>query len=426
MAAKEVLRQVRTIDPLSKTDRVADVWLDNGTIREIADRLDDDLPETEEIDARGAILGPGLVDLYGRTGEPGFEERDTLESLAKSAIAGGYTRVTLLPKTVPPIDTPAGVAQLYSRWEKLGSIAPRWNPPQLKVWGALTQNLEGDRMAELGDLAEAGVVGFTDGSPLSNPVFVRRVLEYGQGLRRPLAFYPCDRRLAGEGVAREGGDALRLGLPGLPAMAETAALSALLEAVAEFDTPVHVMRVSTARSVEIVAEAKRRGLPVTASTPWTHLIWDTTDLAEYDTSFRLDPPLGTPHDRAALAEGVKSGILDAIAIDRAPYTYEEKTVAFAEAPAGAIGLQYSFVLLWNELVASGRWTPLELWQATSTNPAHCLQQSPPTLNAGDRAELLLFDPNTPQSLSAQALESRSSNAPGLGVRVNGRVLRTWC
>ncbi|MGC9506182.1 dihydroorotase [Baaleninema sp.] len=426
MAAKEVLRQVRTIDPVSNGDRVADVWLENGTVRAVVDRLEEIPTEAVEIDGRGLILGPGLVDLYGRTGEPGFEERDTLESLAKSAVAGGYTRVTLLPKAVPPIDNPAGVAQLRSLWGKLGSIDPAFHPPQLLLWGALTRNLEGDRMTELADLAEAGVVGFTDGSPLSNPVFLRRVLEYSQGLGRPLGFYPCDRRLAGDGVAREGVDSLRLGLPGVPAMAETAALTALLEEVAEFETPVHVMRVSTARSVEILAEAKSRGLPVTASTPWTHLIWDTTDLAEYDTNLRLDPPLGTPGDREALVEGVKSGVLDAIAVDRAPYTYEEKTVAFAEAPGGAIGLQYSFVLLWNQLVTSGRWTPLELWRAMSANPARCLHQTPPSLQVGESAELLLFDPHASETLSKREILSRSSNAPGLGTQVSGRILRTWC
>ncbi|MBO9998197.1 MAG: dihydroorotase [Cyanobacteria bacterium SID2] len=417
----EILQQVRVIDPVSGIDRVMDVSIVDDRITAMVDRLEEIPSGVKVTDGRGLILGPGLVDLYSRTGEPGFEERETLESLQRSAVAGGYTRLTLLPETVPPLDTPAGLAQVRHRART--TVSPK---PHCRFWGGLTCNLDGKQMAELADLVAAGAVGFTDGRPIDDGVLMRRVLEYAQIWDKPIALYPKRSDLVGDGVAREGVDSLRLGLPGIPVMAETSALAALLECVAETNTPVHVMRVSTARGVEAIRSAKEKLLPVTASTPWTHLLWDTTDLENYDPNLRLDPPLGTPLDRAALVDGVKSGTIDAIAIDHTPYTYEEKTVAFSEAPAGVIGLQYSFAMLWHRLVASGDWTPMDLWQATSTRPARCLQQPPPGVAVGERAELLLFDPQNPRTVEASEIYSRSRNTPLLGVFLGGQIVRTWC
>jgi dihydroorotase len=192
-------------------------------------------------------------------------------------------------------------------------------------------------MVELMELAEAGVVGFADGQPIASNLLLRRLLEYGQMLQKPIALYCCDRGLAGNGSVREGLAALRLGLPSSPVMAETAPLAALLECVAELNTPVHIMRVSTQRGVELVRAAKEQGLPITASTTWMHLLLNVTAVQSYDPSLRLAPPLGNPEDQTALIQGIQDGTLDAIAVDHTPLTYEEKTVAFSESPPGAIG-----------------------------------------------------------------------------------------
>jgi len=415
----ELLQQVRVLDPAAATDRVVDVLIVDGNIEAIADSISEWPADTEVRDGRGLILGPGLVDLYSHSGEPGFEDRETLRSLQQAAIAGGFTRLNILPDTTPALDNPAGLAWLEDKRQfQL--------PVQVQAWGALTLGVQGQQMTELAELAAAGVVGFADGRALSSYGLLRRLLEYLKPLQRPVALWPCDPKLAGNGVMREGPESIRFGLPGSPAIAETTAIAALLELVAAIGTPVHIMRVSTARSVELIQAAKERGLSITASTTWMHLLLNSQAIQSYDPNLRLEPPLGNPADQAALIEGVRQGVLDAIAIDHTPYTYEEKTVAFAEAPPGAIGLELALPLLWQRFVASDEWSALELWQALSSNPAKCLQEPIATVASGQPAELALFNPNQPWVVSGQFLKSLSTNTPWLGQEVLGQIVQTWC
>ncbi|MBH8554167.1 dihydroorotase [Nostocaceae cyanobacterium CENA357] len=419
----ELLQQVRLIDPVSETDQLADVLISDGKIQAIASHISEISSDTQIKDCQGLILGPGLVDLYSHSGEPGFEERETLLSFLKAAAAGGFTRVSILPDTSPAIDHPALVAQLQKHRRVEESL---YSTPLLNIWGAITLDVAGKQMTELADLAAAGVVGFSDGKPWENLGLVRRVLEYLQPVGKPIAFWPCDRQLISNGVMREGPDALRFGLPPIPASAETTAIAALLELVAAIGTPVHIMRVSTARSMELIASAKAAGLPITASTTWMHLLLDTKAIKSYNTSLHLDPPLGNASDVTALRAGVRAGVIDAIAIDHAPYTYEEKVQAFAEAPPGAIGLELALPLLWHNLVETGKFTALELWGALSTNPAKCLQQQPSAIATNQPAELTLFDPQVNWKVERKNLYTLSSNTPWLGQELKGRVVRIWC
>ncbi|MEB3211622.1 MAG: dihydroorotase [Leptolyngbyaceae bacterium] len=460
----EWLREVRVLDPLSGTDQVSDVWVVDGVLAAIRTASSQDMPpsptqlvldeslkavlpaditeqEIETTHQPGLVLAPGLVDLYSHSGEPGYESRETLKSLVAGAIAGGVTRLTLLPDTYPALDTPASVEHIRRQLQSLTTVDALNATPQVNVWGALTLGTKGDQLAELGDLAQADVAGFSDGVPLQNSMLLRRSLEYSQMFAQPIALWPCDRPLAGKGVARECATSVRLGLVGNPALSETTALAALLEVIADTygshlansdangsvpSSPrVHIMRVSTARSVELIRAAKSRGLPITASTTWMHLLWSVEDLDRYDPTLHLDPPLGTDDDRAALIDGVKSGVIDAIAIDHSPYTYEEKTVAFAQSPSGAIGLELALSALWERFVASGEWTALDLWAALSLNPALCLNQSPPSLLVGQPAEMVLFDPQATWQVTPHTLESQSSNTPLLGQSLNGKVLKVW-
>lgn len=415
----ELFQQVRVVDPVSEVDRIADVLMVEGEIRQIGDRLSDYPSDTELRNCQGLILGPGLVDLYSHSGEPGDEDRETFESLRQAAVAGGFTRMAILPNTHPQIDRPAVLSFVRSK-----SVPSQ--SPQLHFWGALTLEVAGQQMSELVELAAAGVVGFTDGKPLANWVLVRRLLEYLQPLGKPVAFWCCDRALAGNGIVREGFESLRLGLPGNPALSETTAIAALLECVAATQTPVHLMRVSCARSVELIRDAKDRGLPVTASTTWLHLLKDTADLASYDPNFRLEPPLGNKDDRHALIEGIKKGIIDAVAIDHTPHTYEDKTVAFGQAPPGAIGLEFALPLLWQMWVVQQNRSPLELWRVLSTNPARCLQQTPPQIAVSQPAEFTLFDPQSTWTVNGDTLKSLSRNTAWLGQTIQGRVVETRC
>ncbi|MBD1863300.1 MULTISPECIES: dihydroorotase [Trichocoleus] len=415
----ELLQQVRVLDPAAMTDRVADVLIVDGKIEAIADSISEWPTDSQVRDGRGLILGPGLVDLYSHSGEPGFEDRETLRSLQQAAIAGGFTRLNILPDTTPALDNPAGLAWLQDKRQfQL--------PVQVRAWGALTLGVQGQQMTELAELGAAGVVGFADGRALSSYGLLRRLLEYLQPLQKPVALWPCDPKLTGNGVMREGPESIRFGLPGSPAIAETTAIAALFELVAAIGTPVHIMRVSTARSVELIQVAKERGLPITASTTWMHLLLNSQAIQTYDPNLRLEPPLGNLTDQAALIDGIRQGVLDAIAIDHTPYTYEEKTVAFAEAPPGAIGLELALPLLWQRFVMSGEWTALELWRVLSSNPAKCLQQPVATVAPGQPAELALFDPSQPWVVSGQSLKSLSINTPWLGQELLGQIVQTWC
>ncbi|GAB4279567.1 MAG: dihydroorotase [Oscillatoriaceae cyanobacterium] len=423
-----LLQQVRVLDPVSGVDQITDVMLADGKIKAIEPEIP--LPEggeTELVDGRGLILGPGLVDLYSHSGEPGFEDRESLASLAAAATAGGFTRLAILPNTTPPLDNPGGLALVQEIIAKLPSPVP-----QVYMWGALTQGVKGEQMAELAELAKAGIVGFADGQPLEHLGLLRRMLEYLQPLGLPVAIWPRSRYLAGNGVVREGPDSIRLGLPGEPAIAETAAIASILEIVAAIGTPVHIMRVSTARSVELIQEAKDRGLPVTASTTWMHLLLNTENIGgtpspmiPYDTSFRVQPPLGNPADQWALIRGIRDGYIEAVAIDHTPYTYEEKQVSFVESPPGAIGLEIALPLLWQNLVVTGKLAPLHLWRLLSTQPALCLKQTPPAMFPGHPAELTLFDPNQTWTADETTLKSRSTNTPWFRQQLTGRVVRTF-
>jgi dihydroorotase len=416
-----LLRQARVLNPVYDTDRLADVLIVNGLITAVDEQISKaDIPADAEIlDCTGLVLGPGLVDMYSHSGEPGFEERETLKSLLLGAIAGGFTRLHLLPDTQPAVDSPADVEWFRQELRRYGL------PIQVQQWGALTLGAKGQQLTELADLADAGVVGFADGKPLTHLALVRRSLEYAQPLYKPMAFWCCDPDLTGSGVVREGTAALRLGLPNSPVVAETAALAALLECAAEIRLPIHIMRVSTARGVALIQAAKARGLSVTASTTWMHVLLNVSDVHSYHTSLRLEPPLGNPADQAALIQGLKDGVLDAIAIDHNAYTYEEKTVAFAEAPPGSIGLELALPLLWQTFVASQEWTALALWRCLSTHPALCLQQNPGAIAPGLPAELTLFDPQQVWRVTPESLRSRSINTVWLGQDLVGKVVRTW-
>jgi dihydroorotase len=393
------IEQVRVIDPTIDRDEITTVTLDQG-------KLVEPIGGAETINGRGLILGPGLVDLYSHCGEPGFEERETIASLTDSAIAGGFSRVMVLPSTQPALDNPASLLWFQQQASQV-----------LKPWAALTQ--AGEKLTEVGEIAAQGIaVGFTDGQAIANLSLLRRLLEYMQPLKVPIALWPHDVSMAGAGLAREGTLALRYGLPGIPSFVETAPLAAILELVREIGTPVHLMRISTARSVALLRAAKAEGLPITASATWLHLLYETKDLADYSPDLRLSPPLGNTGDRLALIEGVKTGVIDAIAIDHSAYTYEEKTVAFGEAPLGALGLELALPMLWQGLVAKEKLTALELWRSLSTNPARCLAQTPAALSVGS-TEWTLFDPE--EVWQVNRLASLSQNSHLWGRSIQGRV-----
>jgi dihydroorotase len=410
---RQLFQQTRILDPVSQIDRVSDILLEQGIIREISDHIIPDNEETEIIDGTGLIIAPALVDLYSKSGEPGYEERETLKSLTEASQAGGFSRVGILPNTNPVIDNPSVVS-----WIKQKTAH---SPTQFYIWGALTQNLEGAIIAPLAELAEAGVIGFTDNRPHGNLQLVRKLLEYAQPFNLPVALVPMNVELGGNGVVRESHTSIRLGLVGNPEIAETIAIASILELVSLTKTPIHLMRISTARGVELIKQAKENNLPVTASVNWHHLLLNTEMIATYNPNLKFEPPLGTEIDRTALVEGIKDNIIDSIAVDHTPYTYEEKTVAFAQAPQGSIGLELILPLLWQNLVISGELSALELWRSLSVNPLKCLNQEPIKLQEGKPVELVLFSPQESWMVTPNQLKSLSYNTYWLDKQINGKL-----
>ena len=422
----EFLQQVRILDPRANYDRIGDVVLDNGIIKAIGPTLP--IPDSAVvIDGQGCVFGPGLMDLYSRSGEPGHEERETLESLLESAIAGGFTNLNLLPNTTPALDNSGQLTWMHNKVNSLtaSNLTASSHGPNIQFWGALTIDTAGQQLCEFAEL-EAHVIGFSDGKPAPAALMLRRILDYLQPLGKPIMLWPCDTNLTGHGTIRDGVNALKFGLPGIPSSAETVPIAMILELLREIQTPVHLMRISTARAVDLIAAAKSEGLPITASVTWQHLIYDTTDLQNYDPNLRFLSPLGNPIDRIALIQAIKSGVIDAIAIDHSGYTYEEKTVAFGETIPGAIGFQFALAELWNTLVKSETLTALELWRSLSQRPMNCLNQTLQSIQPENQQSLILFDPNECWPVTEQTLKSRSYNTHLLNQTIQGKVIKTWC
>ncbi|MEL6230132.1 MAG: dihydroorotase [Cyanobacteria bacterium J06627_3] len=416
-ASDSLIRQVRILDPLTQRDQVGDVLVRDGLIQALGESLVHPGDSIREIDGQGCVLGPGLVELYSQTGEPGHESRETLTQLLVAAAQGGFTRVGVLPNTIPAVDNAAQVAQRLAYAGGQSRVLP---------WGAITLGTHGKRLTDLLELGAAGIVGFCDGQPLYNGLMVRHLLAYTQPLSLPMALWPCaSHDSAAEGSCRDGADAMRLGLLAVPATAETNPLAELLEEVNICPRPIHLMRISTARSVELIRDAKARGLPITASVTWLHLLFSTADLDSYAPSLRLAPPLGTPEDQAALIVGLEDGTLDAIATDHCAHTYEEKAVPFGVAPPGAIGLQLALPILWQTFVATQRWSALQLWRYLSLNPSQCLNIATATVQVHAPANLVLFDPNHQWTATSNTLGCDPINTPYGHQTIQGQVRHIW-
>lgn len=420
----ELLQQVRVIDPFQQLDRWADLLIIDGKIKLIDDRITDYPAETSVIKPSGFILGTGLVDLYSHSGEPGNETRETLLQLAQAGAMGGFTQIGILPDTIPAIDNAeviTGIKLKSDRSNRQGN--QQLALPRLNFWGA-AYNQTQQKMNALAEL-QPEIIGFTSKHNLSNLHVLKQILEYLQPEQKPIAIALQQNELAGNGVVREGQVAIRYGLPGNPGFSEAAMIAAVLEIVTEIPTPIHIMRVSTQRGVELIAEAKARGVKVTASTTWMHLLWDSNAVGSYSPNLRLEPPLGNESDRLALIEGVRQGMIEAIAIDHQAYTYEEKTVAFALAPPGVVGLELALPLLWQRFVERGEWSPIELWQALSSRPRQCLQQQPKAIAIGEGADLVLFDPQSKWIANQDRLKSPGANTPWYHQEITGKVIKIW-
>lgn len=411
-----LIRGGRVIDPASGTDAVLDVLVEDGRIRRLGTGIAEGADQV--VDARGAWVIPGAVDIHVHLREPGQEHKERIESGTRAAAAGGVTAVACMPNTVPAIDCAAVVEHVYALARRKGAV-------RVYVVGALTRGRQGHELAEMGEMASSGAVAFSDdGDTVMDASVMRSAMQYASQLGRPVIAHCMDAALARGGVMREGAVSTRLGLPGIPAEAETVVVARDVALAAATGVHLHVAHVSTAESVRIVAAAKESGVRVTAEVTPHHLFLTHEAMEGYDASAKVNPPLGTEEDRQALLRALADGIIDAVASDHAPHAPEEKATELDQAPFGASGLETLLSLVLGRLVEQGVLTPLQAVAAVSTTPARILRLPGGRIAEGEVADITLFDPGRTWVVEPERLVSMGKNTPFAGWRLKGRAVGT--
>jgi dihydroorotase len=410
------IRGGQVVDPASGLDWVASVFVADGRIAAIGD-APEGFRADRVVDAAGQVVAPGLVDLAARLREPGQEHKATLESEIRAAIAGGVTSLACPPDTDPPLDEPGLVAMLTQRARLL-------HQARVHPVGALTQRLDGAELAEMGELAEAGCVAFSQADrPLTDVQVLLRALQYAGTFGHRVWLRPQDAGLSRGGVAHDGEVATRLGLPAIAVIAETVALATILTLVRATGVRVHLCRMSSADGVAMVRAAKAEGLPVTADVGIHHLHLCDVDIGWFDPLANFVPPLRGTRDRDALRAGVEDGTIDAICSDHAPVDDDAKQVPFAEADPGATGLELLLPLTLKWAAEAGVPLARALARVTSL-PAAILGVDAGTIAVGAPADIVVFDPRRPWRVERGALASQGKNTPFLGLELEGRVRLT--
>jgi len=401
----------RVIDPATGLDAPISVYIADGRIAAIG-TPPAGFSAQRVIDARGLIVAPGLVDLCARMREPGAE--GALRGEMRAALAGGVTGVVCPPDTDPPLDEPGLVRMLRQRSREAAGA-------RLYPLGALTAALEGETLAEMHTLAQVGCVAFCQTAALpANHGTLLQALRYARTFDLPVWLRPVDASLVGDGVAGEGALSARLGLPGISIAAETVALHTIFELQRATGTRIHLCRLSSADGVELVRAAKREGLPVTADVSMHHVHLIDQNIGYYDTNCRLDPPLRTDADRAAIRRGLADGTIDAVCSDHTPVSLEDKLLPFGEARCGASGLETLLpsILEW----ARAQGLPLvQALAAVTSAPARILGEDTGTLQPGRKADVVVFDPQAGWTVDAESLLSSGKNSPAIGQRLTGRA-----
>ena len=395
--------------------RRADVLVVDGRVAAVGTGLD--VPTaTTVLDASGCVVAPGLVDLHAHLREPGFEESETVETASRAAALGGYCAVVAMPNTEPAVDSAAVVRHV----QQLGERALC----QVAVAGAITVGRAGRQLAPMAELAEAGVRLFTDdGAGVQDALLMRRALEYGRGLGVTLAQHCEDAALAGGASMHEGEWSSRLGIPGAPAEAEELMVMRDLALARLTGARLHLLHLSTAGSVELVARAKAAGVPVTAEAAPHHLVLTHAEVASYDPVFKVNPPLRTAADVAALRAGLAGGTIDAVATDHAPHPQEAKELPFDQAPPGMLGLQTCLAVCLTELdLPVERTLALLSWQPAAI--AGLADQHGGPVAPGAPANLCVIDPAATWVVDPATLASRSTNTPWRGRTLTARVRHT--
>lgn len=417
MSDRLLLQGARVVDPVTELDGARDVLIEDGRIAGVGDVTASD---AEVLPCEGLVVAPGLVDMHTHLREPGFENKETVETGTRAAAIGGYTAVAPMANTEPVADH-AGVIH------EVRDLAAAAGLCDVFPVGAITKGLEGESLAEIGEMVEAGVRMFSDdGRCVPTARLLRNALVYAKAFDGVVIAEHCeDASLAEGGQMHEGYHSYSLGLRGQPAEAEEVIVARDLAIARMTGTRLHICHLSSARSVELVRRAKAEGIRVTAEVTPHHLVFTDDDLLTYDTNLKVNPPLRTPEDRDALRAGVADGTIDAIATDHAPHAVEEKEAEFDRSPLGTIGLETALAAVLTELVEPRILTLSRAIEAMSTAPARILGASEHggPIEPGRPANLVVFDPAA-EWLVETPFASRSRNAAFLGRTLQGRVVHT--
>jgi dihydroorotase len=417
-SGRRAIVNARLFDPARRLDTTGGVLIEDGVIKWIGDAVTAaSVPQgTDVTDARGKLLIPGLIDMRVFTGEPGTEHRETLQSASRSAAAGGVTSIVIQPTTDPVMDDASIID--FVRRRALNTADVRVYP-----MAAISKGLKGEQMTEFGLLKEAGAVAVTDATrSLRNSRVLSRAMKYARNFDLLVVQHVEDADLAG-GVMHSGEVATRLGLSGIPAAAELIALERDLRLVEMTGCPYHASQISCAASLDVIRNAKARGLPVSCGVSINHLTLNQHDIGAYRTFFKLSPPLRTEEDRVALVEGVADGSIDVIVSSHDPQDADTKRVPFADAAFGAVGLE-TILSAGLSLVHSGQLTLERLITALTAAPARLLKLDQGSLEQGQQADITLVDLEMPWTVETAQLHSASRNTTFEDRAFEGRVIET--
>ncbi|PYL63131.1 MAG: dihydroorotase [Verrucomicrobia bacterium] len=414
-----IIRNGRVIDPANKRDEIADLCIAGGKIVASKSKIRNQKSESEEIDAKGLIVAPGLLDMHVHLREPGFSHKETIESGAHAAAAGGFTTVVCMPNTAPVADNPSTIAWIRDRAAAVACV-------NVLPTGAISKNLAGEELAPIGSLAQAGVIAITDdGHCIQNHELMRRAVEYARMVDLPVLDHCQDYNLVGNGVVHEGYWSTLLGLPGWPAAGEEVMVMRNILLAELCNHHIHCQHLTTAGSVRLLREARTRGVKISGEVCPHHIALTEEAIQNFDTHYKMNPPLRSQEDVDALLEGIADGTLSVLCSDHAPHADFEKEVEFDAAPFGIIGLETELGLFIDLLVNKhGKIDIARLIEMYTVEPARLLKIDAGTLSAGARADVTLIDPELEWTIRIDQFQSASRNSPFDGWKLKGRAVRT--
>ncbi|MGB2769029.1 MAG: dihydroorotase [Candidatus Zixiibacteriota bacterium] len=403
----------RVIDPETKTDRIADVFIQDGIIKKV-EKARGKVKAKEIIDAKGKMVVPGLIDMHTHLREPGREDEETIYTGSCAAVAGGFTSICCMPNTQPPIDNQETVKFIYEKAKEAKC--------RIFCIGCITKGRKGEELTEINDLVQAGVVAISDdGKPVSNPQVLRNALEYSSMFDLPVISHCEDLNLSANGVMHEGFVSTNLGMCGIPAVAEETMVARDV-ALAEFTKArIHIAHVSTKGSVDLIRQGKKRGAKVTCEATPHHFTLTDEIIRTFDTNAKVNPPLRTKRDVEAIRGGLKDGTIDCIATDHAPHSIEEKEVEFDFAPPGLVGLETALGLVITELINKRILSWSQAIAKLTINPAKILNLQAGRAKKNSPADITIIDPKASWVVDPSEFYSKSKNSPFGGRKLKGRA-----